>query len=216
MFNCRTCCTDIALIYSSCMCAHATLSVVQPEPVSEQVSVVVAHSNFNSSTSLNDPTTPSSSSPLACDDLPAGIQIKLTTLPPRCDDFMVNLKMDQLNKQHSSGPLPTQQHDERVYVSSNVTTSCRFGAICDVDVHSYGDAPDWKLLEEMIISVHLRNINWGASQMVPFIYGIKKMRLRVELYDDGVYFSSIDQLVEDIGRIHDDLIVNISQYYEIK
>ncbi|KAL5700690.1 hypothetical protein ACHQM5_026107 [Ranunculus cassubicifolius] len=63
-----------------------------------------------------------------------------------------------------------------------------------LDVKPWDDETDMKKLEEVVKSVEMEGLTWGASKLVPVGYGIKKLQIMMTIIDDLV---SIDDLIEE-------------------
>lgn len=63
-----------------------------------------------------------------------------------------------------------------------------------LEVKPWDDETDMKKLEEIVRSVQMEGLLWGASKLVPVGYGIKKMQIMMTIVDDLV---SVDNLIED-------------------
>ncbi|KAF3323449.1 Elongation factor 1-delta [Carex littledalei] len=63
-----------------------------------------------------------------------------------------------------------------------------------LDVKPWDDETDMKKLEEMVRSVQMEGLLWGASKLVAVGYGIKKLQIMMTIIDDLV---SVDTLIEE-------------------
>uniref|UniRef100_A0A7N0UR13 Translation elongation factor EF1B beta/delta subunit guanine nucleotide exchange domain-containing protein n=1 Tax=Kalanchoe fedtschenkoi TaxID=63787 RepID=A0A7N0UR13_KALFE len=63
-----------------------------------------------------------------------------------------------------------------------------------LDVKPWDDETDMKKLEEIVRSIEMPGLLWGASKLVPVGYGIKKMTIMMTIVDDLV---SVDSLIEE-------------------
>lgn len=63
-----------------------------------------------------------------------------------------------------------------------------------LEVKPWDDETDMKKLEEVVRSVQMEGLLWGASKLVEVGYGIKKMVIMMTIVDDLV---SVDNLIED-------------------
>ncbi|KAH9315774.1 hypothetical protein KI387_024401, partial [Taxus chinensis] len=63
-----------------------------------------------------------------------------------------------------------------------------------LDVKPWDDETDMKKLEEIVRSVQMPGLFWGASKLVAVGYGIKKLQIMMTIEDDLV---SPDNLIED-------------------
>jgi len=63
-----------------------------------------------------------------------------------------------------------------------------------LDVKPWDDETDMKKLEEIVRSVTMEGLFWGASKLVSVGYGIKKLSIMMTIVDDLV---SVDNLIED-------------------
>eukprot|EP00897_Mesotaenium_endlicherianum_P003064 jgi/Mesen1/2786/ME000170S01901 len=63
-----------------------------------------------------------------------------------------------------------------------------------LDVKPWDDETDLAKMEEVVRSVQMEGLTWGASKLVPVGYGIKKMTIMMTIVDDLV---SLDELIED-------------------
>ncbi|CAM8969564.1 hypothetical protein QQ045_003269 [Rhodiola kirilowii] len=63
-----------------------------------------------------------------------------------------------------------------------------------LDVKPWDDETDMKKLEEIVRSIEMPGLLWGASKLVPVGYGIKKMTIMMTIVDDLV---SVDNIIED-------------------
>ncbi|XP_020274213.1 elongation factor 1-beta-like [Asparagus officinalis] len=63
-----------------------------------------------------------------------------------------------------------------------------------LDVKPWDDETDMKKLEEMVRSIEMPGLLWGASKLVAVGYGIKKLQIMMTIIDDLV---SVDSLIEE-------------------
>ncbi|CAL9066208.1 unnamed protein product, partial [Musa banksii] len=63
-----------------------------------------------------------------------------------------------------------------------------------LDVKPWDDETDMQKLEEVVRSVKMEGLLWGASKLAPVGYGIKKLQIMMTIVDDLV---SVDNLIED-------------------
>lgn len=63
-----------------------------------------------------------------------------------------------------------------------------------LDVKPWDDETDMKKLEEVVRSVQMPGLFWGASKLMAVGYGIKKLQIMMTIEDDLV---SVDDLIED-------------------
>ncbi|KMZ68082.1 Elongation factor 1-beta 1 [Zostera marina] len=63
-----------------------------------------------------------------------------------------------------------------------------------LDVKPWDDETDMKKLEEIVRSVEMPGLLWGASKLAAVGYGIKKLQIMMTIVDDLV---SVDNLIED-------------------
>lgn len=63
-----------------------------------------------------------------------------------------------------------------------------------LDVKPWDDETDMKKLEEVVRSVQMPGLFWGASKLIAVGYGIKKLQIMMTIEDDLV---SVDDLIED-------------------
>jgi elongation factor 1-beta len=63
-----------------------------------------------------------------------------------------------------------------------------------LDVKPWDDETDMKKLEEIVRSIQMEGLFWGASKLVPVGYGIKKLQIMMTIVDDLV---SVDTLIEE-------------------
>lgn len=63
-----------------------------------------------------------------------------------------------------------------------------------LDVKPWDDETDMKKLEEIVRSVQMPGLFWGASKLIAVGYGIKKLQIMMTIEDDLV---SVDDLIED-------------------
>ncbi|CAH9050426.1 unnamed protein product [Cuscuta europaea] len=63
-----------------------------------------------------------------------------------------------------------------------------------LDVKPWDDETDMKKLEEMVRSIQMEGLLWGASKLVAVGYGIKKLQIMMTIVDDLV---SVDTLIEE-------------------
>jgi translation elongation factor EF-1beta len=69
-----------------------------------------------------------------------------------------------------------------------------------LDVKPWDDETDMKELEKQVRGISLDGLLWGASELVPIGYGIKKLRISCVIEDDKV---GTDILEEQITAIED-------------
>ncbi|KAJ0097347.1 hypothetical protein Patl1_27578 [Pistacia atlantica] len=58
----------------------------------------------------------------------------------------------------------------------------------------WDDETDMKKIEEAVRSVQMEGLLWGASKLVPVVYGIKKLQIMLTIVDDLV---SVDNFIEE-------------------
>ncbi|OVA13826.1 Translation elongation factor EF1B [Macleaya cordata] len=63
-----------------------------------------------------------------------------------------------------------------------------------LDVKPWDDETDMKKLEEIVRSIEMEGLHWGASKLVAVGYGIKKLQIMMTIIDDLV---SVDTLIEE-------------------
>nr|AIZ68132.1 translation elongation factor 1-delta 1 [Albuca bracteata] len=63
-----------------------------------------------------------------------------------------------------------------------------------LDIKPWDDETDMKKLEEVVRSIKMDGLLWGASKLVPVGYGIKKLQIMMTIVDDLV---SVDSLIEE-------------------
>ncbi|RZC83200.1 hypothetical protein C5167_045988 [Papaver somniferum] len=63
-----------------------------------------------------------------------------------------------------------------------------------LDVKPWDDETDMKKLEEIVRSIEMEGLHWGASKLVAVGYGIKKLTIMMTIIDDLV---SVDTLIEE-------------------
>ncbi|CAH9128580.1 unnamed protein product [Cuscuta epithymum] len=63
-----------------------------------------------------------------------------------------------------------------------------------LDVKPWDDETDMKKMEEMVRSIQMEGLLWGASKLVAVGYGIKKLQIMMTIVDDLV---SVDTLIEE-------------------
>ncbi|KAJ6812907.1 elongation factor 1-delta-like [Iris pallida] len=63
-----------------------------------------------------------------------------------------------------------------------------------LDIKPWDDETDMKKLEEIVRSIKMDGLLWGASKLVPVGYGIKKLTIMMTIVDDLV---SVDTLIEE-------------------
>lgn len=63
-----------------------------------------------------------------------------------------------------------------------------------LDIKPWDDETDMKKLEEIVRSIQMEGLFWGASKLVPVGYGIKKLQIMMTIVDDLV---SVDDLIEE-------------------
>lgn len=63
-----------------------------------------------------------------------------------------------------------------------------------LDVKPWDDETDMKKLEEIVRSIEMPGLLWGASKLAAVGYGIKKLQIMMTIVDDLV---SVDNLIED-------------------
>ncbi|KAJ6818509.1 elongation factor 1-beta-like [Iris pallida] len=63
-----------------------------------------------------------------------------------------------------------------------------------LDVKPWDDETDMKKLEEVVRSIEMPGLHWGASKLVSVGYGIKKLQIMMTIVDDLV---SVDDLIEE-------------------
>ncbi|KRT79836.1 hypothetical protein AMK59_6790, partial [Oryctes borbonicus] len=64
-----------------------------------------------------------------------------------------------------------------------------------LDVKPWSDETDMKEMEELIRTIEMDGLLWGASKLVPLAYGINKLQINCVIEDDKV---SVDELQEKI------------------
>ncbi|KAI0164825.1 hypothetical protein GGR57DRAFT_497699 [Xylariaceae sp. FL1272] len=69
-----------------------------------------------------------------------------------------------------------------------------------LDVKPWDDETDLKALEESVRSIEQDGLVWGASQLIPVGFGIKKLQINLVVEDDKV---STDELQEKIQEFED-------------
>ncbi|XP_059655143.1 elongation factor 1-beta-like [Cornus florida] len=63
-----------------------------------------------------------------------------------------------------------------------------------LDVKPWDDETDMERLEEAVRSIEMEGLTWGASNLVPVGYGVKKLQIMMTIVDDLV---SVDSLIEE-------------------
>ncbi|XWS60283.1 hypothetical protein CRYUN_Cryun07bG0023200 [Craigia yunnanensis] len=63
-----------------------------------------------------------------------------------------------------------------------------------LDIKPWDDETDMKKLQEVVRSVQVEGLLWGASKLMPVGYGIKKLQIMMTIVDDLV---SVDTLIEE-------------------
>lgn len=74
-----------------------------------------------------------------------------------------------------------------------------------LDVKPWDDETDVKLMEQQVRSITMDGLLWGASKMVPLVYGIFKLQISCVVEDDKV---SVDLLEEEIMQF-DSLVQSV-------
>jgi len=69
-----------------------------------------------------------------------------------------------------------------------------------LDVKPWDDETDMKEMENVVRSIVMDGLLWGASKLVPLAYGIKKLQIATVIEDDKV---SVDELQEKIEAFED-------------
>lgn len=69
-----------------------------------------------------------------------------------------------------------------------------------IDVKPWDDETDMKKMEELVRSIQMDGLLWGASKLAPVGYGIKKLVMNAVIEDDKV---STDDLEEKIVAFED-------------
>ncbi|XP_071567037.1 probable elongation factor 1-beta [Temnothorax nylanderi] len=69
-----------------------------------------------------------------------------------------------------------------------------------LDVKSWGDETDMKLMENAVRSIEMDGLVWGASKLVPVGYGINKLQIMCVIEDEKV---SVDFLIEQIQEFEE-------------
>lgn len=69
-----------------------------------------------------------------------------------------------------------------------------------LDVKTWDDETDLKKLEELVRTIEMDGLVWGASKLVPVGYGINKLQIMCVVEDEKV---SVDDLVEKIQEFED-------------
>lgn len=69
-----------------------------------------------------------------------------------------------------------------------------------LDVKPWGDSTDMKEMENLVRSIEMDGLVWGASKLIPVGYGINKLRIMCVIEDDKV---SVDALTEAIGNFEE-------------
>ncbi|XP_015600320.1 elongation factor 1-beta' [Cephus cinctus] len=69
-----------------------------------------------------------------------------------------------------------------------------------IDVKPWDDETDMKQMEELVRSISMDGLFWGASKLVPVGFGIKKLQIMCIVEDEKV---SVDLLIEKIQEFED-------------
>lgn len=69
-----------------------------------------------------------------------------------------------------------------------------------LDIKPWNDETNMKELEEAVRKVEMDGLVWGASKLVPLVFGIYKLQISCVVEDDKV---SVDQLTETLEEIED-------------
>lgn len=69
-----------------------------------------------------------------------------------------------------------------------------------LDVKPWDDETDMKKMEELVRSIKMDGLVWGASKLVPVGYGIHKLQIMCVVEDEKV---SVDLLVESIEEFEE-------------
>jgi elongation factor 1-beta len=73
-------------------------------------------------------------------------------------------------------------------------------SIVTLDVKPWDDETDMKALEEGVRAIEQDGLVWGASQLVPVGYGVRKLQINLVVEDEKV---SIDDLQDKIAELED-------------
>jgi len=73
-------------------------------------------------------------------------------------------------------------------------------SIVTLEVKPWDDETDMKALEAAVRSVEKDGLVWGASQLIPVGFGIKKLQINLVIVDEKV---SVDELQEQIQEFED-------------
>ncbi len=64
-----------------------------------------------------------------------------------------------------------------------------------LDVKPWDDTTDMVELEQLVRSIQLDGLLWGASELVPIGYGIKKLRISCVVEDDKVGTDILEESI---------------------
>ncbi|KAK9273169.1 hypothetical protein L1049_017976 [Liquidambar formosana] len=107
---------------------------------------------------------------------------------PAGDDDDLDLFGDETEEEKKAA----EEREAAVKASSKKKESGKSSVL--LDVKPWDDETDMKKLEEIVRSIEMPGLLWGASKLVPVGYGIKKLTIMMTIVDDLV---SVDTLIEE-------------------
>lgn len=103
------------------------------------------------------------------------------------DDAEAKKQLEEMKKKKEDADKAKKEKPKPVAKSSLV-----------LDVKPEGLETDMAELEANVRKIEQEGLHWGASQLVPVAYGVKKLRIMCTVVDDLV---SVDDLQEEIEKI---------------
>ncbi|XP_020698181.2 elongation factor 1-delta-like [Dendrobium catenatum] len=123
------------------------------------------------------------------EEAPASPTIAETKAPvEEDDDDDVDLFGEEIEEEKKAA----EEHAIAVKASGKKKESGKSSVL--LDIKPWDNETNMQKLEEVVRSVKMEGLLWGASKLIPVGYGIKKLQIMLTIVDDLVF---VDNLIED-------------------
>jgi translation elongation factor EF-1beta len=115
--------------------------------------------------------------------------------PPADDDF-------DLFGEEEEDPEAEKRRSEalRASLAKNAEKGLIAKTSLLLDFKPWDDSTDMKKMEELVRSLQMDGLTWGASKLVPVAFGIKKLQIMATVVDDKVSVDDIENYVTENGE----------------